>query len=62
MATKKQVEFPTEVQEYFRRQGQRGGYRRSMNMTPEERSESARLASRIRWGIGDEKKAAAGAE
>jgi hypothetical protein len=55
MAKKEQMEFPAAVQEYFRRQGQRGGYRRTMNMTPEERSECARKAARIRWGLGEKK-------
>jgi hypothetical protein len=45
--------LPPEVLEFFKKQGARGGKKggtaRAANMTPEERSESARKAVQARW-------------
>lgn len=45
--------LPSDVLEYFVRMGKKGGasggYARAANMTPEERSESARRAVEARW-------------
>lgn len=45
--------IPTEVLEYFRKEGAKGGRiggtERARRMTPEQRSESARKAVQARW-------------
>ena len=41
---------PKAVREYLQALGRRGGRARLSTMTPEERSASARKASRARWG------------
>ena len=46
MAKKK---LPAEIAEWFRREGVKGGRKSAASMTPEERTERARKASRIRW-------------
>jgi hypothetical protein len=38
-----------DIRDYFVKFGKQGGKARAKNMTPEQRKESARLASEARW-------------
>jgi len=53
MATK------AEIRDYFARFGKQGGKTRAKNMSPEQRKEAARKASKARWA--KQKKAGASA-
>lgn len=45
--------LPPEIREYFAKEGRKGGLKggpaRAAKMTPQERSESARKAVKVRW-------------
>jgi hypothetical protein len=49
MATKQ------EIRDYFAKFGKEGGKTRARNMTPEQRSESARKAVEARWAKAEKK-------
>ena len=44
------MKLPEDVRRFFAEQGRIGGRKRSQRLSAEERSESARKASRARWG------------
>jgi hypothetical protein len=54
---KRRNELPKAALEFFRRQGSIGGLKRASNLSPEERSEQARLAVQVRWAKQAEKDA-----
>jgi hypothetical protein len=43
------MKMPDNVRAYFQRQGRIGAAKRKANLTPEQRSEIARMAARARW-------------
>jgi hypothetical protein len=43
------MELPDEIREYFREQGRIGGNKRKRTLSPERRSELARIAAQARW-------------
>jgi hypothetical protein len=43
------MKLPENVKAYFQRQGKIGAAKRKANLTPERRSEIARLAAETRW-------------
>jgi hypothetical protein len=46
------MELPDEIREFFRQQGKRGARKRVRVLSPERRSEIARLAANARWSSG----------
>jgi len=44
-----QQKLPESALEFFRKQGRIGGKKRAANLTPEQRSEQARIAVNARW-------------
>jgi hypothetical protein len=45
----RRMKLPDEIREFFRKQGKIGAAKRHSGMTPERRSEVAKLAAEIRW-------------
>jgi hypothetical protein len=43
------MQMPDEIRKFFQKQGGIGGKRRAKNLSPAERSESARKAVQARW-------------
>jgi hypothetical protein len=43
------MELPDEIREFFREQGRIGGNKRNRTLSPERRSELARIAAKARW-------------
>ncbi len=43
------MKLPPEIREFFRKQGKIGAEKRHSGMTPERRSEVAKIAAETRW-------------
>jgi len=51
------VKLPEEIREFFRKQGKIGAAKRMTDITPERRSEIAKIAARSRWSKVEKKTA-----